>query len=104
MNGGVIGDVVAVVLQRRRVEGEQPDRRDAEVLKVVELPGEAAKVADAVAVAVVEGAHVELVDDRILVPARTSFRGQGPGCIAYHAVRHAPFLVTMHCVSVSAGS
>ena len=45
-------------------------RRDAEVLQVVELLRQAAEVADAVAVAVVEGADVDLVDDRVLVPER----------------------------------
>ena len=34
---GVVGDVVAVVAQRRRVERQQPERGDAEVLQVVEL-------------------------------------------------------------------
>ena len=67
---GVVGDVVAVVLQRRRIERQQPDRGDAQVLQVVELLGQPLEVADAVAVAVVEGADVQLVDDRVLVPER----------------------------------
>ena len=46
----VVGDVVAVVAQRRRVERQQPDRVDAEVLDVVELVGQPAEVADAVVV------------------------------------------------------
>ena len=66
----VVGDVVAVVLERRRVERQQPDRRDAEVAQVVELLGQAPEVADPVAVAVAEGADVDLVDDRVLVPER----------------------------------
>ena len=33
----VVGDVVAVVAQRRGIERQQPERRDAEVLQVVEL-------------------------------------------------------------------
>ncbi len=80
VDAGVVGDVVAVVLQRRRVERQQPDRRDPEVLQVVEPGGQAAKVADPVAVAVGEGTDVELVDDRVLVPegivppARTTSR------------------------------
>ena len=74
---GVVGDVVAVVLQRRGVERQQPDRGDAEVLEVVELRGQAAEVADAVAVAVVEGADVQLVDDRVLVPERVVLDARG---------------------------
>ena len=64
----VVGDVVAVVPERRRVEGQQPQAGDAEVVQVGELLGQPGKVADAVAVAVVEGADVGLVDDRVLVP------------------------------------
>ena len=50
----VVGDVVAVVAQRRRVERQQPQRVDAEALEVVELLGQAGEVADAVVVAVEE--------------------------------------------------
>ena len=38
--------------------------------EVVELLGQAAEIADAVVVAVEEGAHVHLVDDGVLVPVR----------------------------------
>ena len=68
----VVGDVIAVIEQRRRIEGQQPDRRDAQVLKIVQLFGQPAEVADAVVVAVGEGADVQLVDDRVLVPERVS--------------------------------
>ena len=64
----VVGDVVAVVLQRRGEERQQPDRRDAQVLDVIEPLGQAAEVADAVAVAVAKRADVQLVDDGVLVP------------------------------------
>jgi hypothetical protein len=65
---GVVGDVVAVIPQRRGVEGHQPERGDAQRLEILELAGQPAEIADAVAVAVAEGAHVHLVDDRVLVP------------------------------------
>ena len=65
---GVVGDVVAVVAQRRRIERQQPEGGDAQVLQVVELLRQPAEVADAVAVAVEERADVQLVDDRVLVP------------------------------------
>ena len=67
---GVVGDVVAVVTHRRRVEGKQPDGVDAKLLQVRQLLDQAAKVAAAVAVAVVERAHMHLVDERVLVPER----------------------------------
>ena len=66
----VIRDVVAVVAERRRVERQQPQRVDAEVLQVVELLGQPGEVADAVVRAVEERAHVRLVDDGVLVPER----------------------------------
>ena len=69
----VIGDVVAVILERRWIEREQPERRDAEVLEVIELLGETGKVANAVSIAVIKRTHMELVDDAVLVPERIGF-------------------------------
>ena len=66
----VVGDVVPVVSKRRRIEREQPQAGDAEVVQVGQLLREAGEIADAVRVAVVEGADVHLVDDRVLVPER----------------------------------
>ena len=66
----VVGDVVAVVAQGRGVERQEPEAVDAQVLEVVELLGEPGEVADAVAVAVVERADVQLVEDGVLVPER----------------------------------
>ena len=65
-----VGDVVAVVAQRTRIERHHPDRVHAQVAHVVELLGETAEIADAVAVGIVERLHVELVHDRIHVPQR----------------------------------
>ncbi len=70
VDADVVGDVVAVVAQRRGEERQQPEAGDAQVLQVVELLDQPAKVADAVVVGVVEGADVDLVDDRVLVPQR----------------------------------
>ncbi len=66
----VVGDVVAVVLERRRIERQQPHRVDAQFFYVVELGGQPLEVADAVAVRVEERLDVQLVDDRVLVPER----------------------------------
>jgi hypothetical protein len=65
-----IGDVVAVVAQRRGIEREDPDRGDAQVLQVIELLRQAGEIALAVRVAVPERADMDLVDDRVLVPER----------------------------------
>ena len=74
----VVGDVVAVVAEGRRVEGQQPEGVDAQVLQVVEFLREALEIADAVVAAVEEGLDVQFVDDGVLVPERV-----------VHPVRHA---------------
>ena len=71
MNVGVVGDVVAVVAQRRGTEGQKPDGGYAQVFQVIELLRQAAEVADAVGNAVEEGAHVHFVDDGVFVPGDT---------------------------------
>ncbi len=65
-----VGDVVAAVAKRARVEGQQPDAVDADLLQVVELVGEPDEVAGAVVVPVEEPAQVDLVEDRGLEPDR----------------------------------
>ena len=64
----VVGDIVATVLERGWVVRQEPDRRDAQVLEVVELLRQSGEIADPVAVAVVERTDVQLVDDRVPVP------------------------------------
>jgi len=70
VNPGVVGDVVAVVAQRRGKEGQEPQRGDAEILQVVELARQALEIADAVIRAVEERLDVELIDDGVFVPER----------------------------------
>src|SRR5205807_7702100 len=84
---GEVGDVVAVVLQGRGIEREEPEDGDPEVLEIVELLGQPRKVADPVSVAVVKGTDMDLIDDRLLVPEGIIFeaaamvreRGHDPG-------------------------
>ena len=76
MDSGVICDVIAVVLQRRRIEGKQPNHRNAEVLQIVQFLGQPREIADAVIVAVEKGADVQLVNDRVLVPQRVVFKSE----------------------------
>ena len=64
----VVGDVVAVVAAGARIERQQPQRGDAEVVQVVEPLGQPGEIADAVAVAVGECLDVQLIDDGVLVP------------------------------------
>jgi hypothetical protein len=75
VDGAVVGDVISIVAQRRRVERQQPESGDAEVLEIVELFDQAGKIADAVAVAVHEGPNVDFIKDRVLVPQRVVVEG-----------------------------
>src|ERR1035438_4017340 len=68
MDCGVICDVVAIVAQGRGKEWHEPNRVDPKFLEVIELLLQPFKITDAIPVAVVESAHVHLIDDRVLVP------------------------------------
>src|SRR5687767_4164075 len=63
-------DVVSIIAQRRGIERQQPDRRHAERLDVVELVHQTLEVTVAVRVAVAERLDVSLINDRVLVPER----------------------------------
>ncbi len=71
MNRPVIGNVVTVIPQRRGKERHQPDRIYAQLLHVVELLGQPLKVSNAIAIAVEESPHMNLINDCVLVPARS---------------------------------
>ena len=65
---GVVADVVAEVGERRCVDRSQPDRVDPEPLQVVEAARDPRQIADPVAVGVLEGARVDLVDHGLFPP------------------------------------
>src|SRR6266404_4732564 len=54
INVEIIGDVVSVIPQRRRIEGEEPNGGNAELLEIIQLFHQAAEVAHPVAVAVAQ--------------------------------------------------
>jgi hypothetical protein len=64
----IVGDVVAPVDVRRRVDRIQPDSIDAEPLEVVELLCQTRKITDAVLVSVSERPGVDLVEDTVAPP------------------------------------
>ena len=68
VNAAVVGDVIAVVQQRRGIERKQPDGGDPEVLDVVQALHQSREVAHAVIGGVLEGLDVHLVDDRVHEP------------------------------------
>jgi hypothetical protein len=68
VDGKVVGNVIAIVLKRRRIEGQQPQRRDSqfgEVIKPVDQPTE---IADAVTITILKRLDVQLVNDSALEP------------------------------------
>ncbi len=77
VDAGEVGDVVAAVGQRRGIHGREPERVDAECGEIVQPAHDPADVADPVAVGVLEGAGVDLVDDRVGPPLLNK-RGQTP--------------------------
>ncbi len=70
MDARVIGDVVPVVLERRRVHRLEPETIHSERRDVIQLRREPSEIADAVAVAVGERLDVKLIEDGVLVPER----------------------------------
>ena len=64
-----VGDVVAVVPIRARMDGVQPDAGDTEPGQVVEPVDEARQVADPVPVGILVGVDVEAVDDSLTEPS-----------------------------------
>ena len=72
----VVGDVVAIIAQRRRKKRQEPDARDTQVLQIIEARHQAREIADAVVVRVGKGAHVQLVDDRVFVPEWVGCAGE----------------------------
>src|ERR1700730_18867435 len=62
----VIRNVIAIVAAGRRIERQQPQCSDAEVLQIIELLGQACKIADAVIVTVCKRLDVKLIDDSVL--------------------------------------
>src|SRR5205807_329687 len=70
INIEIIGNVVTVIFQGRRIKRQQPDRADTQFLEIIELLDQSAEIADTICVAVVKCLHVQLVDDRVLKPKR----------------------------------
>ena len=67
----IVGNVIAEINHRRRVNGRDPDRFDAKADKIVEPPRYPSEVAYAVVVGVLKRARVDLVDNRCLPPERS---------------------------------
>src|ERR1700682_5610675 len=58
----IVADVIAEVSHRRRIEGRDPECVDTEPSKIAETLVYPGQVADAVAVCVLKGARIDLID------------------------------------------
>ncbi len=83
VHGLVLGDVVAVVAPRRRIERQQPQGVDAQLGDVVQLADQAGEITDAIVVRVEERLDVQLVDDSVLVPQRVVDEGCRAGTLGH---------------------
>ena len=66
----IVGNVVAVVALGRRIERQQPDGGDPQLLEIIQFFHQTAEVTHPVAIAVTKRLDVQLVDDGVLVPTR----------------------------------
>ena len=88
LDPAVVGNVIAEVGHRRRIEGRKPDgvdaqRRGCSVVEVVEPARDAGEVADPVAVRVLEASRIDLVDHPALPPlAAARHLGEGNSGVA----------------------
>src|SRR5262245_3595551 len=70
----VSSNVVAVVPQRRRIERQEPERCDTQILEVIQLRCQAAKGAVSIANTVEEGSDVDLINDCVFIPEQVVVR------------------------------
>jgi hypothetical protein len=64
----IVGDIIAIVAIGRGMDRVEPQTCDAQPREVVEPADQPLQVAVAVAIGVLEGLHVDAIDDRFLVP------------------------------------
>src|ERR1700675_2305892 len=74
----IVRNIVAIVTQWRGKERHEPYRVDAQFLKVIEFLFKPLKITDPIPVAVLESAHVHLINDRVLVPQCIVIEWQTP--------------------------
>src|SRR5690349_13041634 len=68
MDGPVIGNVIAEVRHRRRIDRRYPYGIDSEPMEIVQLGDDAGQVADPVTVTVGKGTGIDLINDGSLPP------------------------------------
>src|SRR5690606_38134058 len=88
----IVCNVVTIVAPRRWIERQQPQGVDAQIHQVVEFLDKSGEVADTIVVGIEKGLHMQLVDDRILVPARVMEKYRSPA-LARHCSSLRPWAV-----------
>ncbi len=73
----IIGNIVPIIPQRRRVERQHPERRNPQLLQVVQLADQTTEVPHAVGIGIGKGLDMHLVNNRITVPGGVVFKQQG---------------------------
>jgi hypothetical protein len=63
-----VRNVVTIVSQRGRAEWKYPDRRDAQILEIIQFSNESSEFANSVSVTVTECSDVKLIDDGVFIP------------------------------------
>src|SRR4051794_15267344 len=72
VDGVIVCNVITIVLERRRIKWQQPNRGNSKLLQIIELFGEPAEIADAIRIAVMKGTDVRFIDDGIFIPKRVA--------------------------------
>src|SRR3954471_12156762 len=68
MDRVVVGDVIAIIAKRRWKKWHEPYGADPQFLEVIELLFKPEKIPKTIAIAVLECADMDLINDRVLIP------------------------------------
>jgi hypothetical protein len=68
--GEIVGYIISIVPERRRIERQEPDRGNAKIFEIIQLAQQTLKISDAVIVGIAKGFDVQLIDDGFLEPER----------------------------------
>ncbi len=76
MNAIKIGNIIAIIPQRRWIHGQQPDAGDPQLFQMIEPGGYSAKISNSVTIAIGKGPQIEFVKDSVFIPERFRLLGQ----------------------------
>jgi len=85
----VIGYIITIILEGRRIKGQKPESVDTQVLQVIQFLSQTDEVTYAVCIAVFKRADMQFIDNGILIPQRVIFNWKDIGVFS-----HSQYLVT----------